>query len=99
MAPRDAAPSLPHLQRPTLPLCKSVRTMASTLPILISGLVLPYFDASTLLNGVPVASTIGDGTVAGHQENRKQLGKMPASSAGHLRSDMSESPVIVCLLP
>ena len=49
---------------------------------------------STVLNGVPVASTIGYGTVEGHQGYRKQLGKMSASSAGHLRSDMSDASTL-----
>ena len=75
---------------PLLPLCELARTTVPALPILIPGLVLPYFDTYTFISGAPVATTIGYGTVVGHQGYRKQLGNMTASSAGHLSLDMSK---------
>ena len=98
MALRDAAPSLPHKQGPPFSLCTSVRAMVSTLPILISGLVLPYLSLPLSSTACRWHQPLGIGTVEGHQGCHVQVGEITAPNAGHSRPDKSEPPMANCIV-
>ena len=89
VAPRDAAPSLPHMQGPPLPLCTSMHATVPTLAILFSGLVSTCLTPLHFQTSCHWHQPLGIGTITGHQGCHKPGGPMSAPNAGHSRPDMS----------